>query len=380
MKIDSGTIGMESARSYRASATTVRRFVITEYQAALTQNDNALNLDVGDGQEEEKAAQTTKQKGNLYEEWQNRYQISSTNVKLRSSADSTASDIRQLTIRYIFEMLFSARRERLSKWLNEDGGTGAESLVQTPQNQQTQQNQQTLSVESTAMTGFKVLNYVEETYQAEAENTYFSTVGTVRTADGREINFNVEVGMSREFTQYYREDLEVASFRMCDPLVINLDTDVAELSDQKFFFDIDADGEEDEIAGLSSGSGYLALDKNGDGIINDGKELFGTSNGDGFADLAQYDEDGNGWIDENDAIWSKLKIWCKDENGEDVLYRLAEKGVGAICLQKASTDFTLQGSSGMTNGAIRSTGVFLYENGNVGTVQHVDVAKYDKGA
>lgn len=380
MKIDSGTIGMESARSYRASATTVRRFVITEYQAALTQNDNALNLDVGDGQEEEKAAQTTKQKGNLYEEWQNRYQISSTNVKLRSSADSTASDIRQLTIRYIFEMLFSARRERLSKWLNEDGGTGAESLVQTPQNQQTQQNQQTLSVESTAMTGFKVLNYVEETYQAEAENTYFSTVGTVRTADGREINFNVEVGMSREFTQYYREDLEVASFRMCDPLVINLDTDVAELSDQKFFFDIDADGEEDEIAGLSSGSGYLALDKNGDGIINDGKELFGTSNGDGFADLAQYDEDGNGWIDENDAIWSKLKIWCKDENGEDVLYRLAEKGVGAICLQNASTDFTLQGSSGMTNGAIRSTGVFLYENGNVGTVQHVDVAKYDKGA
>lgn len=371
---------MESARSYRASATTVRRFVITEYQAALTQNDNALNLDVGDGQEEEKAAQTTKQKGNLYEEWQNRYQISSTNVKLRSSADSTASDIRQLTIRYIFEMLFSARRERLSKWLNEDGSTGAESLVQTPQNQQTQQNQQTLSVESTAMTGFKVLNYVEETYQAEAENTYFSTVGTVRTADGREINFNVEVGMSREFTQYYREDLEVASFRMCDPLVINLDTDVAELSDQKFFFDIDADGEEDEIAGLSSGSGYLALDKNGDGIINDGKELFGTSNGDGFADLAQYDEDGNGWIDENDAIWSKLKIWCKDENGEDVLYRLAEKGVGAICLQKASTDFTLQGSSGMTNGAIRSTGVFLYENGNVGTVQHVDVAKYDKGA
>lgn len=371
---------MESARSYRASATTVRRFVITEYQAALTQNDNTLNLDVGDEQKEEKATQTTKQKGNLYEEWQNRYQISSSNVKLRSSADSTASDIRELTIRYIFEMLFSARRDRLSKWLNEDGGTGAESMAQNQQNQLNQQNQQTLSVESTAMTGIKVLNYVEETYQAEAENTYFSTVGTVRTADGREINFNVEVGMSREFTQYYREDLEMASFQMCDPLVINLDTDVAELSDQKFFFDIDADGEEDEIAGLNSGSGYLALDKNGDGIINDGKELFGTSNGDGFADLAQYDEDGNGWIDENDAIWSKLKIWCKDENGENVLYRLAEKGVGAICLQKASTEFTLQGSSGMTNGAIRSTGVFLYENGNVGTVQHVDVAKYDKGA
>lgn len=376
MKIDSGTIGMESARSYRASTTTVRRFAITEYQAGLTQNSNTLNVNVADSQEEEKgkASQTSEQKGNLYEEWQNRYNISSSQIKLRSAADNTASEIRQMTIRYIFEMLFSARRERLSNWLNGDSSMGVENVTEITQNQQTS------GTENVMLGKVKVLNYVQETYQEEVENTYFSTVGTVRTADGREITFNVEVGMSREFTRYYREDLEMASFRMCDPLVINLDTDVAEFSDQRFFFDIDADGEEDEIARLNSGSGYLALDKNGDGIINDGKELFGTSNGDGFADLAQYDEDGNGWIDENDAIWSKLKIWCKDENGEDVLYRLVDKGVGAICLQKASTDFTLQGSSGMTNGAIRSTGVFLYENGNVGTVQHVDVAKYDKGA
>ncbi len=39
--------------------------------------------------------------------------------------------------------------------------------------------------------------------------------------------------------------------------------------------------------------------------INDGSELFGTSSGDGFKDLATYDEDENGWIDENDSIFSK---------------------------------------------------------------------------
>ena len=172
----------------------------------------------------------------------------------------------------------------------------------------------------------------------------------------------------------------MASFSMCDPLVLNLDTDVATLSDQKFFFDIDADGTEDEVSMLDAASGYLALDKNSDGIINDGNELFGTKSGDGFADLQKYDEDGNGWIDENDKIWSKLQIWCKDEDGNDQLYRLADNGVGAICLQKAATDFALKGGMGQTNGAIRSTGVFLYENGNVGTVQHVDVAKYEQGA
>ena len=230
----------------------------------------------------------------------------------------------------------------------------------------------------------RVLNYVGETTSIEQEDTSFSTVGTVRTKDGREIRFNVNVNMSRRCEEYYREELNVAQFALCDPLVINLDTDATELSDQTFYFDLDADGKEEEISMLK-GSGYLALDKNGDGIINDGSELFGTQNGDGFADLAQYDEDGNGWIDENDSIWSKLKIWCKDENGNDVLYKLSDKGVGAICLQNVSTDFTLQGNrnaqdgtekENATNGVIRKTGIFLYENGNVGTVQHVDMAAY----
>jgi len=182
--------------------------------------------------------------------------------------------------------------------------------------------------------------------------------------------------MSRAFQQQYSEQVNWTTFSLCDPLVINLDRDVAELSDQTFYFDIDADGEEDEISGLSEGSGYLALDKNGDGQVNDGSELFGTASGNGFADLAKYDEDGNGWIDEGDAIWDKLQIWCKNESGEDVLYKLADKGVGAICLQNVATEHTLKNDVGQTQGVIRNSGVFLYENGDVGTVQHVDVAKY----
>lgn len=97
--------------------------------------------------------------------------------------------------------------------------------------------------------------------------------------------------------------------------------------DQTFFFDIDCDGVEDEISKLISGSGFLALDQNGDGIINDGSELFGTQSGNGFADLAKFDSDGNGFIDENDEIFDRLKIWCMDENGQPHLYSLKEKGV-----------------------------------------------------
>lgn len=396
MRIDSSNVAMQSSRGYQATKATYRRFSLMEYRSgSLTYNGNSLNAAVSNGQSgneqsvgenkqgnKDQAADASEQKLYTVEDWKNSMEVGRGRVNIRSSESRTMEDLRQVTVRYIFDLLFANRRSRWNDWMKENGLTRDNSWSEqsTANQSNSVQSGNIDQLFAPISTNVRVLNYTQETFRFEQENTSFSTVGTVRTADGREINFNVDVGMSRQFQETFQEDLQVASFNMCDPLVINLDTDVAELSDQKFYFDIDADGEKDEISQLGSKSGYLALDKNGDGVINDGSELFGTASGDGFADLAKYDEDGNGWIDEGDAIWSKLKIWCKDENGKDVLYRLADKGVGAICLQKAATDFTLQGAQGQTNGAIRSTGVFLYENGNVGTVQHVDVAKYDQGA
>lgn len=391
MKIDSSTIGMESARSYQSAKTSMRRFVIKDYQGTLANSGNALNTAVKDNSTDtagknDTAGMTSEENTSAASaaEWQNRFGITASRNNIRTYQDNTISNIRQLSLRYIFDLLFSSRRSRFNSFYEDTSMSAmysgytqtSQSLAGFGQNN-VNSGAQTLELAATLLTAdAKVLSYTQENYEFEKENTAFSTVGTVRTSDGREINFNVNVGMSREFEQYYQNDLDIASFRMCDPLVINLDTDATELSDQTFYFDIDADGELDEISQLGAGSGYLALDKNGDGVINDGSELFGTESGNGFADLAQYDDDGNGWIDENDAIWSKLQIWTKDENGNDRLYRLADKGVGAICLQNTATDFTLKGDDGRTKGAIRNTGVFLYENGNVGTVQHVDVAKY----
>ena len=225
-------------------------------------------------------------------------------------------------------------------------------------------------------------NYTETAYHSETEETSFSTTGTVKTADGREIEFNLSMTMSRSFEEAYVSSanfvtpaLQQAS-TLCDPLVINLNTSSANVTDQKFYFDLDADGNMDLISNLASGSGFLALDKNGDGIINDGSELFGTKSGDGFKDLAAYDSDGNGWIDENDPIFDQLRIWTKDANGKDVLCALGKAGVGAIYLGNAQTDFALNSSKdNSTNALVRKTGIFLYENGTCGTIQHVDMAK-----
>lgn len=209
-------------------------------------------------------------------------------------------------------------------------------------------------------------------FHSEAENTAFRSTGIVSTEDGRSISFGVEVNLSRSFTEKVDIFKDVAYIKT-DPLIINLDTDAATLSDVKFRFDLDSDGRKEEISFAGKGSGFLALDKNGNGIIDDGSELFGTASGDGFADLAAYDGDGNMWIDENDEIYSRLRVWVRDDEGNDRLIDLKTADVGAIYLGNSDTEFSLKNESNTTNGIIQKTGVYLKESGGAGTLNHVDL-------
>ncbi len=216
-------------------------------------------------------------------------------------------------------------------------------------------------------------------YYHEEEETSFSGKGQAITEDGRVIDFNLSFGVSRSFT----EEIGITRGKqmiLTDPLVINFgDSGLTEISDQTFFFDIDSDGKDDEIHSLGKGSGFLALDKDGNGTIDNGSELFGTKSGDGFSDLEEYDSDHNGWIDENDEIYEKLKIWCKDENGNDALLSLKEADIGAIFLDRKETPLTDRSfrpeDDFSVKGMIRKTGLFLHESGKAGTIQQIDLAK-----
>jgi len=379
LKIDSYNLGMESARLYKSSTSTRKYVESNESELMWTGSQLSSFENLMNGEEQSlydsdpSDMETVLEKAMKDLSSRNAYLFDTVNentgnistlgqsnsIYSARNLQSEFQKLHQLMIKYIYELLFGERKTNES--YRDEAQTSSEEMNPG-------YNAPGGSFYVRTDTLYSVSSF------SEYEATSFSTFGTVKTEDGREINVNINVSMSRSFSKTFSSEISSLSFAVHDPLVINLKDAPASLSDVSFFFDIDMDGENEEISKLNSGSGFLALDKNEDGIINNGSELFGPDSGNGFKDLSAYDSDNNGWIDENDEIFTKLKIWTKDIDGNDVLYSLKDQNVGAIYLGSSQTDFSLNSTiSNETRGYVRETGIFLYEDGNAGTIQHIDL-------
>ncbi len=233
------------------------------------------------------------------------------------------------------------------------------------------------------------LDYQVRATRSEYERTSVSAQGEVLTADGARIRFSLNLSMERAYSETVELRLQAgAAAQRKDPLVINFDGRAAQLSDQRFEFDLDADGKTESLAMLRSGSGFLAFDRNADRRVGDGSELFGAKTGDGFGELLAFDSDGNGWIDSGDTLFGQLRVWMPDPTAPETgnrsreeeerrqggqLLTLEEAGVAAISLRPISSAFDLRGANNSDLGQVRSTGLYLSTAATAGVVQQIDL-------
>ena len=140
-----------------------------------------------------------------------------------------------------------------------------------------------------------------------------------------------------------RRQMDVAK-QTASPLILDLDGDGVETTSLALgtHFDHDANGFAEATGWVGTDDGLLVLDRNANGVIDNGHELFGNNTplpdgsyaADGFAALAALDANGDGRINASDPAYAQLRIW-RDANGNALtdtgeLRTLSAAGVASI--------------------------------------------------
>ncbi|MDQ1292628.1 MAG: hypothetical protein QG608_508 [Actinomycetota bacterium] len=208
---------------------------------------------------------------------------------------------------------------------------------------------------------------VTETFE-EQQAMAFTAQGSAVTADGHRIDLEVDLELYRQVASSRTTRITVGDVPVQDPLVLSFGA-LPGISAERVALDLNADGTAEQMPFVAAGNAYLVFDADGDGTVDDGRELFGPTTGDGFGELAAHDADGNGWIDEADPVFTRLRLWSDPEGP---LSTLTERGVGAIGLARVDTPFRL--SAGENVAQLHSTGVWIGLDATVGTVHRIDLA------
>lgn len=164
-----------------------------------------------------------------------------------------------------------------------------------------------------------------------------------------------------------------------DPLILDLDGDGTETIGVTggAYFDHDANGFAEQTGWAGSDDGLLVWDRNGNGVIDSGRELFGdqtllknnTRASHGFEALAEWDDNLDGKIDLNDSIWSNLRIWRDfDRDGyssTDEIYTLNDHGITSL-----NTGYTNVNSTDPNGNIQMLAGTFRKADGTTGQMNN----------
>jgi hypothetical protein len=158
-----------------------------------------------------------------------------------------------------------------------------------------------------------------------------------------------------------------------DPIFIDLNRNGKIDASNEAYFDLNNNGFREKTAWMSEGDGALVMDRNGNGVIDNGAEFFGdatllqdgTTAQNGFHALAELDSDGNGVIDASDEKYAHVKVWVDYNNDgistENELMSLQDAGIKAIHLSSNTN-----GAMDENGNIIARTGTFEWEDNAAG--------------
>lgn len=163
--------------------------------------------------------------------------------------------------------------------------------------------------------------------------------GQVKKA-GAAQEVSIQIQMEFSFSFEGRIEIQGQQVQESDPIMLDLDGDGFELTNYAdgAKFDITGSGQVVKTAFVKGGDAFLALDRNRDGIINNGKELFGDQYGsaNGYEELRKLDGNGDNRIDRNDQAFADLLLFRDNGNGQtdkNELLSLSAAGIESISLQ-----------------------------------------------
>ena len=186
-------------------------------------------------------------------------------------------------------------------------------------------------------------------------------------------DFQIDPNCSRDFNSAQTPPRK-------DPLTLDLDGDGLETvpTSAGVLFDHDGDGIKQGTGWVNPDDGFLVLDRNGNGAIDNGAELFGDAtplpNGgeafDGFAALRQEDTNQDGQVNNADSNWTQLRVW-RDLNQDGVsqageLLTLGQLGIAGFNTAKTANSQTLADGN-----QIADLGSYTRADGSTGTMGEV---------
>lgn len=183
---------------------------------------------------------------------------------------------------------------------------------------------------------------------------------------------------SKSFSSVFTDYQDATTAPKVDPLMLDLNGDglaTTNLDQSDVYFDLDSNGFAERTAWIDANDGLLVLDRDGDGKITNGQELFGDqtllSNGtratSGFEALREFDDNKDGKIDASDIVYLKLKVW-QDLNRDGVSQAEEMKSLADVGIKAVNLNSTVTGAADAMGNIQRRLGSFVKTDGSDGQI------------